>query len=420
MKKALTLFISIVAMCLLVGCKGTNSPRERGASTNNSQAAAIPSAELPQSKPIVQAYIENSGSMDGYVKGETEFEQTIYNYLSDIKISKLTNTLALYYINSKVLPQGVDSGDLAVLKDFIKELEPNVFKQKGGNRGTSDIASVIDLVLKETGNNSISILVTDGIFSPGSGANAVDYLVTQEIDIKNYFANFLENEPDAAVIVYQLFSKFNGIYYNKVNAVIPFSGQRPYYMWVIGNAKNLAALRRAVPESVFQGNGVKNMFAISSHQPVNYAVNSSIGKFKRSKIDNKTIESLKKDSRSGDVRFAVNADFSKLLVDEKYLLNPDNYENNSRYAMEIKPAAAKNAGYTHTLTFRNDIVQKGTVSVKLKIVCPDWVGEANDEDGSGAVDGKTYGIKNQINGVYRAFTFSEQNKYYTEIKINII
>ena len=33
----------------------------------------------------VNVYIENSGSMDGYVKGVTEFEQAVYNYLTDIK-----------------------------------------------------------------------------------------------------------------------------------------------------------------------------------------------------------------------------------------------------------------------------------------------------------------------------------------------
>ena len=41
----------------------------------------------------------------------------------------------------------------------------------------------------------------------------------------------------------------------------------------------------------------------------------------------------------------------------------------------------------------------------------------NDDNGSTAVPGKTYGIKYQLGGIYEAFTF--ENNYYTEIKINI-
>ena len=50
-------------------------------------------------KPTINVFIENSGSMDGYVKGVTEFEQAVYGYLSDISISNITDTLNLYYIN---------------------------------------------------------------------------------------------------------------------------------------------------------------------------------------------------------------------------------------------------------------------------------------------------------------------------------
>ena len=47
--------------------------------------------------PVVNVYIENSGSMDGYVKGQTDFEQIVYNYLVNLKLakkdkSKISNT----------------------------------------------------------------------------------------------------------------------------------------------------------------------------------------------------------------------------------------------------------------------------------------------------------------------------------------
>ena len=46
-----------------------------------------------------------------------------------------------------------------------------------------------------------------------------------------------------------------------------------------------------------------------------------------------------------------------------------------------------------------------------------WVEDINDDDGSDHVEGKTYGIKHQVHGIYEAFTFTDNS--YTEIIINI-
>jgi len=54
--------------------------------------------------------------MDGFVKGVTEFEQAVYNYLTDIKISQFTDSMNLFYVNSDVIPQGSD------ISDFIEKL----------------------------------------------------------------------------------------------------------------------------------------------------------------------------------------------------------------------------------------------------------------------------------------------------------
>ncbi|MCL1938561.1 MAG: hypothetical protein FWF52_09235 [Candidatus Azobacteroides sp.] len=350
--------------------------------------------------------------MDGYIKGVTEFEQTVYNYLSDILISHTIDSLNLFYINSEVKPCNL------ALEDFIQKLEPTTFRQYGGNRGASDIANVLGIVLEKNGKNQISILITDGIFSPGRREDAEQYLISQQIGIKRRFANYLEKNKDAAVIVYQLSSNFNGIYYNKVDAKIIINEQRPYYIWIIGEAKQVSELRKQVPDSKFIDTGVQNIFtAIAGNHSVKYAVIPSSGKFKPSRRDAHTIEDLKKDSRTGKVKFAINADFSDLLLDDTYLLDANNYENSSKYHLDIKPSVTKNNGYSHILTFSSDKVYQGTVSVKLKVKLPAWIEVVNDDEGSAAVKGKTYGIKYQIGGVFDAFTFN--NNYYTEIKVSI-
>jgi hypothetical protein len=394
----------------------TSLPIACGNGHKSKQTAKVNPSHPKETKPIVNVYIENSGSMDGYVKGVTEFEQTVYNYLSDIKISGFTDTLNLYYINSQAIPYA-SAADANVIADFIDKLEPNTFKQRGGSRGTSDIANVLKSVLNETQSKEIAILVTDGIFSPGRGINAGDYLVNQEIGIKNTMADYLKKFPNTAVIIYQLFSKFNGTYFNNVDSKIPINQQRPYYIWIIGQTKNLASLRGAVPESKFNGKGVAKMFSIvPGNQKIDYCVKANSGDFDRSRDNPKTeIEDLDEDSRTGKVTFAVNADFTSLLLDDNYLTNPKNYVV-SNYKLTIKRNDDK-LKYTHSLNFTADKVRNGQLSIKLKTTIPKWVDEINDNDGTTAVPGKTYGIKYQISGIYKAFTF--KTDYYTEIKINI-
>ena len=50
----------------------------------------------------VDVYIENSASMDGYVKGATEFETAVYNLLGNFKTGDFCESLNLNYINRNI------------------------------------------------------------------------------------------------------------------------------------------------------------------------------------------------------------------------------------------------------------------------------------------------------------------------------
>lgn len=369
-------------------------------------------------KPTFNVYMENSGSMDGYVKGTTQFEQALYNYLTNIKISvepTITDSLNLYYINREIIPRG------SSLEDFIEKLEPANFRAAGGNRGESDIADVLANVLKNTEGDVVSIMVTDGIFSPGRGRDASEYLINQQIGIKRIFADYIKENKDGAVILYQLSSRFNGIYYNLIDSRIPIDENRLFYVWVIGSKDYLKTLKDKVKDEYLKERSAENWLnvftAMNGIQEIKYALHTSIGKWEKSKSKTSTtITKLKKDKRSGEVKFAINVDFSNLLLDDSYLLNLENYENNSKYDIEVK--SSKNSNYTHTLYFTSDKVSVGQVKVKLKAKKPDWVNETNDDDGTGAAKDKTYGIKYQVDGVFEAFTINS-GEYYAEINIEI-
>jgi len=185
-----TLIISIAVFLLLPGC---NNERKKVNTLTAPLIPAVPTKVSASNKPSVNVYVENSGSMDGYVRGITDFEQIVYNYLTDIIISDFTDSLNLFYINSDIIPQGSD------ISDFIERLEPSTFRIRGGNRGISDISNVLKTVLSETQENEIAILVTDGIFSPGIGKDAAQYLNNQQIGIKRTFAEHLKTYPNTSV-----------------------------------------------------------------------------------------------------------------------------------------------------------------------------------------------------------------------------
>lgn len=411
MNKSFIILLAIISLLSACG-DGKNSGK-----INPPSEILLAKSEMTSSiKPIVNVYIENSGSMDGYVSGVTEFEQAVYSYLSDIKISDITDTLNLYYVNSQIIPQGSD------ISDFIEKLEPSNFSIKGGNRGTSDISNILKSVLSETEENEIAILITDGIFSPGKGKDAAQYLVNQQIGIKNTMAEYLKSYPNTAIIMYQLSSQFDGYYYNREDSRTKINSKRPYFIWTIGQVKQLDILCEKVPESKFKGSGIQNSFSITTgDKEVRYAVKMGSGKFDLDKKSPKTtIKNLKKDTKGKQnaARFSVNANLSGFLLDDNYLQDISNYEiNNKDFNLTVTKAKNNNFGYTHVLNFSSESVHKGIVSVKLKTQIPQWVEDVNDDDGSIQIEGKTYGIKYQINGIYEAFTFN--NKFYTEIKINI-
>ena len=414
MKKVIVFCLAVI---LLAGCN--NNRRKEIDYKGDVKGKIIPVNNIEQRKPIINVYVENSGSMDGYVKGITEFEQAVYGYLSDLKIAGITDNLNLYYINSKPI-QYASIADQAVIEDFINKLEPSSFKKRGGNRETSDIANILKLVLNETDENEIAIIVTDGIFSPGKGKNAQEYMVNQQIGIKSTMADYLKTHPKTGIIMYQLISKFSGTYFNNVDAKIPINDKpRPYYIWLIGKTKNLVDIRKAVPESKFKGGGVKKMFSIvPANTIIDYSIKQNSGSFDKSRNNPKTeIEDLSRDSRYGKVRFAVNADFTDLLLDDNYLTNSGNYNiSPTNYQLAIKKNDV-NAKYTHSLDFTAKKVRNGKLSAKLKMAVPKWVEEVNDDDGTTALPGKTYGIKYQVNGIYEAYTIKSAE--YTEIKITI-
>lgn len=136
------LILSAACALSLASCGGPP------AGPNQKLGNESPQTEVNLPAPTIKVFVENSGSMDGYVKGATDFENAVYSYLSDIQHADLgvrtdslaaKNTLILNYINSEVLQQKPD------VREFIEALEPADFKMKGGKEAL--LICLISLIL---------------------------------------------------------------------------------------------------------------------------------------------------------------------------------------------------------------------------------------------------------------------------------
>jgi len=388
------------------------------ATDNRTEALQLPNCN-------VNVYIENSASMDGYVKGVTEFEQAIYSYISDIKLADFCNTLNLNYINSKILKQPDD------VSDFIEKLEPSSFRIKGGNRGTTDISNLFKSIMEEQGKDDVAILISDFVFSPGR-RDASEFLTNQQIGIKTHFVTRLKEDTKYAAVLYRLVSKFDGNYYNRIDSPTYICNERPFFIWLLGNADQLQRLTSEIKKENIKGKGVQNTFSISKmSQATPYSIlpMPRVGTFQIDPANVKTgILKAKVDKKNPNEKFMVSfgVNYSSFLLEDSYLTDPENYEiNNKAYSIEIirNPNSAT-SHYTHIIKLKLDasqlVISRGNIKVSLLKKTAPWAESFTDYDGmdinaDGAME-KTFGLKTLIDGVYDAY---KTDNYYASFTINI-
>lgn len=349
-------------------------------------------------KISLDTYIENSGSMDGYVKGRTQFKTDLYKMISSLKVGQCT----LYYINKEILVQNVQP------REFILNLSPATFKKQGGERAFSDIAEVIAKSM-ERSKQRVMLLASDFIFSPpGSTADVRYYLEIQEQDICNSMARRLQSDKDFGVVLLQGMSAYDGYYWNVNNDAQPFQGERPYYVLLAGKRNEIATLLHSAERS---GTHFTQSYTEMGCTPVSYEIEkqttAKLGTFHMCRAKQKHhIMRCKRYKRTDTFSFNVKADFSNLPLTSAYLLNTNNYVTNTKgYRVTAVSAIAGEAGaYRLTLTATDpELLTAMPCEVKLKKALPAWIGQSNDPTGLRPLAGKTFGLSSMAEGIQKAF-----------------
>ena len=336
---------------------------------------------LPDSV-CLNVYVENSGSMNGYMCNGSNLKDAVYDYVSDLK--KNTTTCNLFYINSQIIPCNVS------LDDYIKNLTPSSFAKAGGNLKDTDLRSIFKLIMDKHEANTISVFVSDCILDiPES---ATDFFGNCQVSVKNTFNEAIAKHPDLGVEIMKLQSKFDGYWYCGKNKQLLNGVKRPYYIWVIGDKNILAMLNEKVPVAKIIG-GIDDYCAYSTSQQVAFD------------IDKKHFPV----NHSNKIDVAVLADLRPSLQEESLLENAYQYtpENPLQTkVISIMPISKSGSNYSHVINLEISSPQTlKTASFTLKYPeMAQWIKLSNDSTGiyENSID-KTTGIQYLIQGVADAY-----------------
>lgn len=420
-------------LILLVANKRRNSTKPKIFSPNNN-------SENGDKNTIVNVFIENSGSMDGYVKGTTEFEAALSDLLVQLqyKYNKEKNdnqNLNINFINTKIYPSKVDE-----VNNFVETLEPSKAPYKVGNRSVSKLNEIFKIILDSTKQNEISILTSDCIYSLNKGRDTEGALEFQKSLTKGAFLE-KSKEFDFSTIVLKMNSKFDGYYHDKDNNKTRLSKkERPYYFWIIGKHNLIETFQKEI--NLKQLKGFENSYYLSNSQENNQPFftvlkeTNKIGEFRPADKYSKVLKSINDiEYDNGNLQFSIAIDLENIPVDKSYLMNIENYVVPDGYSINSIEKVDRNiierrdfltvekTTATHIITI--SISNKFTLqdlNLELSNKIPSWVEESNsidDRDVENELD-KTFGLLYLVQGVSEAYTTQNpNNKSYFNINIEI-
>lgn len=351
-----------------------------------------PEAESQAQVAELQVYLENSGSMDGYMCAGAELKDALYGYVS--LLSAQTEATHINYINTAVVPF---QGDI---KQFVNSLTPSQFASVAGSHAHSDLGDMLQMVVARMKRNSVALFVSDCILDVPQG-DATNYFVNRRIQIESVVARKLRTDKDFSVEVLRLESRFNGYYYDLDGKTRLNVKSRPYYMIVMGNRDVLRQLNRSVPSSRIP-HGYTGYVAYTTPKSVAYTFANQYGKEGK----NNTLE-LTPD-RKGNYRLRLLADLSSLLLDGTNPSEPSLMRPTLATTQVESISPISNGGkYSHSVDLKLAKQTKagGEMLSLLLAAEPAWVAKANDETGRNIRKNldKTSGIKYIIGGLADAY-----------------
>ena len=385
-------------------------------------------------QPTVNVYIENSSSMIGYINGDTYFKTDIRELLTILNhhYAGRGKKVNLNLINSDIYP--INTTDNI---DFITALTPNTFKI--GNVYQSDLNKVFKQVLDKTSKDTLSILISDCIYSVKGNASP---LSVQKTGIERHFLDKSTKGIKVSSEIIKLNSQFNGIYYDKNNGKHLLNGDmRPYYMVALGSDEALSDLNTKIPFNDGKMMGYSNKLILTSNNfsdKVYYTLlktKKDIGRYSyikevSTRDSKRGIEDIKTNGRTFE--FSVGINYSTIPVESSYVRDTNNYKivqgnYKIKSITEVNTTTEKNITapakvilgsnkITHYITFEATSKGQSDLECVLENKIPAWIYETNTMDDTAKKNDKnrTFGIQYLVQGI------SEANKLINPKSQNIL
>ncbi len=387
----------------------------------------------------IHIYIENSGSMNGYVEGQTEFKGAIRDLLVLLKYHYDEENIRIYFINSQVYETQIQTD----LVNFASQLNTKTFRV--GNTSSSNLNDIFNQVLSRTDESTLSILISDCIYSISS-KHTRTYLDDQKTLTKDAFLSHSKKTGmELVTTVVKLNSTFRGRYYDQYDRPHLIGQLRPYYICVIGDDGVMSHFNSRVElnEGKISGFDKKYILTSRDYSPGSYysvlMQSGKTGRFRPMRLLSaydyvRGIEKVTPPRDKGPFRFTVAVNLSHIPVQEDYITDVGNYEvkegNFNVCAVEavdlkrLDPSdrvRVRDGGVTHLITLEAEKPPYTTVIFALKKQMPRWVYETEpDPDNVEYEEGKTFGFTYLMEGIDEAYgMISSRKDNYLEIKIPI-
>lgn len=381
----------------------------------------------PDQKYNYAVYLENSGSLNGYLgaSGDNDFKSNVYGVISTISSLPTKKRLSIYNINTKI-DTVATSADATQVGDYFASMTAASFKKRsektGGNQAKSDLSDIIKMVVDKTAADDVSLLISDCIFSPGKQGNAQDYLNQQESSIKALFGEKLAHQAFSTLVL-QFYSDFNGRYYYQDNS--PKDGlfeNRPYYIVCFGPEQALAGLLQNAGKPGNKGFQDYLFLTPVKEYKVAPAIQDNSEYYAYDPESLMTITEPHKGGTDNHFRIVISVDYTQLPVGLSYLQDPANYTVTQGYVVEAVKEKQQNKT-THEITLVAAKVQTGKVDIALNRQLPGWVNTSNLSADKGltadALQGKTFGIRYLLQGIYSAYAGYMQSPDYFHFNISV-
>jgi len=344
----------------------------------------------------VNLFVETSGSMAGFMSAKgTDFQKEIWSMAEELD-SRMKRGFDIFQVRSKSETlQRID------IKDFRRPLNTGGFV----SAKSTDIPEMLDSIFSKADIETVSVLVSDLIFSPENGNKAQFGQITT--DIKKRFIGV-----QRASVLLQLTSDF----YNKGRV-----DASPYYIWIVGKAEPVKAVSGII-KAVLEGKVNQVDFGVvlpASNYSILPSLSQVVNAFPVACSKNGGYYTYREytDEDEAGLNFWIGVDLSGL---PGYMQSVDYLKKHM--AMEAGEASAKllqiktvpelsnngdkaiisRLGLTHMFQIKIDQIGGGTeLKLNIERAMPAWIDEINLEIEDGKRQ-KTFGLMRMINGLQAA------------------